>query len=306
MTATSYTAAGTLDQALEALAAGARPIAGGTDLVVGARSGKAPLPESIVAIHRLASDLRHIGERDGALVLGALATHADIVASDSVCDRYTALADASAIVGSHATRSTGTIGGNVMNASPAMETGGPLICFDAVATLRTASGRREIAVAELFTGPGRTTAGADELLTAISLPAPPAGTGSCYARLEYRRQMEIAIVGATAVVTLDGGTVTDARIAITALAPTIHRVPEAEAALTGSDGGTAAVSAAATAAADASRPISDVRGSAEYRRAMAAVIARRAIATALARARGEAFPIPASPALHGAANGGAA
>jgi CO/xanthine dehydrogenase FAD-binding subunit len=306
MTATSYTAAGTLDQALEALAAGARPIAGGTDLVVGARSGKAPLPASIVAIHRLAADLRHIGERDGALVLGALATHADIVASDSVCDRYTALADASAIVGSHATRSTGTIGGNVMNASPAMETGGPLICFDAVATLRTASERREIAVAELFTGPGRTTAGADELLTEISLPAPPASTGSCYARLEYRRQMEIAIVGATAVVTLDGGTVTDARIAITALAPTIHRVPEAEAALTGSDGGTAAVTAAATAAADASRPISDVRGSAEYRRAMATVIARRAIATALARARGEQFPIPASPALHGAANGGAA
>jgi carbon-monoxide dehydrogenase medium subunit len=108
------------------------------------------------------------------------------------------------------------------------------------------------------------------------------------------------------VVTVDGGTVSDARIAITALAPTIHRVAEAESALNGSDGGADAVAAAADAAAAASQPISDVRGSADYRRAMAAVIARRAIATALARARGERFPIPASPALHGAVNGGAA
>ena len=141
-----------------------------------------------------------------------------------------------------------------------------------------------------------------ELLTELAIPAPRAGTGSCYARLEYRRQMEIAIVGATAVVTLDGGIVRDARIAITALAPTIHRVAEAEQALNGSDASDAAVHAAADAAAGASRPISDVRGSADYRRAMAAVLTRRAISTAVARARGGRFPIPASPALHGAVN----
>ncbi len=305
MTTATYTAAASVDEALQALAQGARPVAGGTDLVVGDRNGKAPLPESLVAIHRLA-DLRGIQDADGGLALGALTTHADIVASTAVCDRYTALADASAIVGSHATRNTGTLGGNVMNASPAMETGGPLICFDAVARFRSAGGEREVAVAELFAGPGRTTASPDELLTEVHLPGAAEGTGSCYARLEYRRQMEIAIVGATAVVTLDGGAVSDARIAITALAPTIHRVAEAESALNGSDGGAAAVQAAADAAAAASQPISDVRGSADYRRAMATVIARRAITTALARARGERFPIPASPALHGAVNGGAA
>jgi aerobic-type carbon monoxide dehydrogenase small subunit (CoxS/CutS family) len=94
-----------------------------------------------------------------------------------------------------------------------------------------------VALAELFVGPGRTTASPDELLMEVRLPAPAEGTGSCYARLEYRRQMEIAIVGATAVVTLDGGAVSDARIAITALAPTIHRVADAESALNGSDGG---------------------------------------------------------------------
>ena len=99
--------------------------------------------------------------------------------------------------------------------------------------------------------------------------------------------MEIAIVGATAVVVVDGGTVTDARIAMTALAPTIRRVPEAEAALGGSDGGEAAIAAASAAVSAAARPISDVRGSADYRRAMAAVIASRVIGTAIARARGE-------------------
>jgi CO/xanthine dehydrogenase FAD-binding subunit len=305
MSTSTYTAAASVAEAVQALADGARPIAGGTDLVVGARGGKAPLPDSLVAIHNL-EELRGISENGDGLRLGALVTHTEIETSETVRERLTALADASAIVGSHATRHVGTIGGNVMNASPAMETGGPLICFDATVTLRSSSGERELPVAELFSGPGSTTANPDELLVAVSIPTAAAGTGSCYVRLEYRRQMEIAIVGATAVVTLDRGRVSDARIAITALAPTIHRVAEAEAALVGGDGGEQAVRAAADAAAAASRPITDVRGSAEYRRAMAAVIARRAITAALARARGEHVPIPASPALHGATNGGAA
>ncbi len=161
-----------------------------------------------------------------------------------------------------------------MNASPAMETGGPLICFGATATLQSPSGSRQVAIDDLWTGPGATTAEADELLVEIQVPAPADGTGSAYLRLEYRRQMEIAVVGATAVVTVADGTVTDARIAITALSPTIRRVPEAEAALIGSDGGSAAIEAAAAAVSAAATPISDVRGSADYRRAMAAVIAR--------------------------------
>lgn len=295
---TTFVAPRSVEEVLAALAAGGTAVAGGTDLVVGARQGKAPLPDSLVAIHRLDA-LRELETPDGGLKLGALVSHAEIVASDAVRDRFTALADASSIVGSHATRAQGTIGGNVMNASPAMESGGPLICFGAVAALASTHGTRWVGVEELFEGPGTTTARPDELLTSIDVPPPAAGTGSCYVRLEYRRQMEIAVVGVTAAVTIAGDGVAAARVAITALAPTIRRVPEAEAALTGSDGGADAIAAAAAAVHEAVRPISDVRASEAYRRAMAEVVARRAITGALRRARGEDVPIPASTSLVG-------
>ncbi len=289
---TAFATASTVDEALEALAGGARAVAGGTDLVVGARQGKAPLPESLVAIHRVA-ELRGIADQ-GALEIGPLVTHAELAAHPTVRARFTAIADASAIVGSHATRAHGTLGGNLMNASPAMETGGPLVCLGATVVLRSVAGSRTVPVAELLTGPGQTVARGDELLVSIGVPEPVQGTGSAYVRLEYRRQMEIAVVGATAVLTLEGKMVSDARIAITALAPTIRRVPEAEAALTGAAVSAETVAAAAAAVAAASIPISDVRASERYRRAMAEVIARRAIETAVARAGGTDVAIPAS------------
>lgn len=295
----SFTSATSLDEAVAALGSGARPVAGGTDLVVGARQGKAPLPDAIVAIDRIES-LGHLDDTGGGLRLGALVTHEAIVASETVRGRFTALADASAIVGSHATRANGTIGGNVMNASPAMDTGGALLCLGATATLRSAAGERALSLDELWTGPGGTTAAPDELLVALELPNPAGGTGSAYVRLEYRRQMEIAVVGATAVVTLADGAIIDARVAITALSPTIRRVAEAEQALVGGDGGDADVAAAARAAAEGAAPISDVRASADYRTAMAEVVARRAIAAAITRAGGGHVPIPASDALYGA------
>jgi CO/xanthine dehydrogenase FAD-binding subunit len=294
----SFSLATSVDDALSAMAGGARPVAGGTDLVVGARQGKAPLPDAIIAIDRI-DGLRAIDASGGGLRLGTLVTHADLVANEDIRSRYTAIADASAIVGSHATRAQGTIGGNVMNASPAMDTGAPLLCFGGVATLRSPTGERSVALDELWTGPGQTSARPDELLVSLELPAPAAGTGSSYVRLEYRRQMEIAVVGAAAVVTVEGDRITAARVAITALTPVIRRVPEAESALTGTDGGAEAVAASAAAAAAASTPITDVRGTAGYRRAMAEVIASRAIRAALTRARGGTVPIPASPALHG-------
>ena len=301
-----FAAPTSLVQALELLASDpdARPVAGGTDLVVASRQGRRPLPESIVAIDRIV-ELADAGPDDsGDLVLGALTSHAWLAASDQVRNRWTALADASAIVGSPATRSTGTLGGNLMNASPAAETTAPLVVFGAAATLRAADGAaRSIAVAELATGPGRTLAEPGELLTQVRVPRPDAGSGSAYIRLEYRRAMEIAVVGAAVLVTLDGAgsasTISAASVALTAVAPTVVAAPAAAAALTGSTGDRAAARAAGAAAAAGSSPIDDVRASADYRRAMIEVVVARTVAAAVARARGEQVPVPASRWAHG-------
>jgi len=290
-----------LDEALALLAEhdGAALVAGGTDLVVGTRQGKRTLPETLVAIHRL-PDLDGIGEDGGALAIGALATHDAIERSELVRGRWTALADASAIVGSPATRHVGTLGGNLANASPAMETGAPLVVFGAEVELRSPGGSRSVPVESLWAGPGRTTAAPGEMITGVRVPAPADESGSAYVRLEYRRSMEIAVVGAAALVTLAGdGTVAAARVALTAVAPTIVRSAAAEAALAGSAPTAEAIAAAAAAVHDAAAPISDVRGSGAYRKAMIEVIARRAIDVAARRAAGEGVPIPATMTVGG-------
>lgn len=296
MSAVEYRKAESVEEAL-ALVAGdseVRVVAGGSDLVVGARQGKAPLPGRVVAIHAL-DELRGIAVADDGLQLGALVTHAELVEDAAVRSGWTALADAAVLVGSHATRNVGTVGGNLMNGSPAMETGGPLVVLGGVVELRSAGGTRTLPVEELWTGPGRTVAEAGELCTGVVVPALPARSGSAYVRLEYRRAMEIAVVGASAMITLaDDGTVAQARVALTALAPTIIRSPAAEAALVGAVPDDDALAVAAAGASADARPISDLRAPEDYRRAMAGVIAGRAVAVAVARARGEEIPIPAT------------
>jgi len=301
-----WAAPSALDDALAILAAdaAARPVAGGTDLVVAARQGRRPLPDSIVAIDRIPELAGQRSGDDGALLLGALTSHAWLASAEEVRRGWTALSDAAAIVGSPATRGTGTLGGNVMNASPAADTVGPLIAAGAVATLRSEAGPREIAVADLATGPGVTSARTDELLTHVRVPPLPAGSGSAYVRLEYRAAMEIAVVGATAVVVLEGRTegasgIREARIALTAVAPTIIRASAAEALLVGRAADGAAFREAGEAAARGASPISDVRASAEYRRAMIQVVVARALGAAARRAAGEPIPVPASRWAHG-------
>jgi CO/xanthine dehydrogenase FAD-binding subunit len=291
----SYTAAHTLDEALAAVASGARPVAGGSDLVVGARQGKSPLPEDLVAIHGVTA-LGGITVEGGALVLGALVSHAEIEASAEIAAGWSGLADGSALVGSPATRHVGTIGGNIMNSSPAMDTGAALLVLGGEVELRSQSGSRTVALSELWTGPGRTSA-KDELLVSVRVPALPARSGSAYVRLEYRRAMEIAVVGAAAAVTLNGdGDVEACRIALTAVAPTIVRSPTAEAAITGKPVSDETLAAVAAGASADSAPISDVRAGDRYRRHTVGVMARRAVEAAVARARGEHVSIPANRA----------
>ena len=283
-----------LDQALAAMAEGAQPIAGGSDLVVGARQGKAPLPASLVAIDRLA-ELTGVVDTDGGLRIGAAVTHAMLLADPRVTADYTAIADAAALVGSPATRNVGTLGGNVMNASPAMDTGAPLVVLDATIELFKSTGSRELGLHDLWLGPGQTSAAAEELCVAVSLPARPPGSGSAYVRLEYRRAMEIAIVGAAASVTLNqDGTIADARVALTAVAPTIIEVQGLDLSdQTPEDAGNAAAAAASAAAS----PISDLRASDGYRSHTIGVMARRAVEAASRRAAGETIAVPVNRAF---------
>ncbi len=292
----NFTIATTLDEALAALAAGARPVAGGSDLVVGARQGKAPLPESVVAIDRIES-LGNIDASADGLHIGALVTHAQLETDTTVIESYTALADASALVGSPSTRNVGTLGGNVMNASPAMDTGAPLLVFGAEVELLSSTGSRRIAAADLWTAPGRTSARSDELCTAIHLHARPTGSGSAYVRLEYRRAMEIAVVGAAASVTLAAdGTLISLSVALTAVAPTIIAVDGTDTLLGQQVDDELLVAIAALASARAV-PISDVRASEQYRRHCVGVMARRAVHAASRRARGESIAVPVNRSL---------
>ena len=292
----SFTIATTVDEAIEALAAGARPIAGGSDLVVGSRQGKGSLPEDLVAIDRLA-ELASVERSAGGVRIGALVTHAALMTDPVVLAEATGVADAAALVGSPATRNVGTVGGNIMNGSPAMDTGAPLLVLGAEVELRSAAGSRTIPIADLWSGPGATTAAADELCVGIDLPPAPPASGSAYVRLEYRRAMEIAVVGAAASVVLAGdGTVAMARVALTAVAPTIVEVGGISDLC---DGRTPAecADAVAEAASAAATPISDLRASDAYRRHTVGVMARRAFEAAARRAAGEAIAVPVNRAL---------
>jgi CO/xanthine dehydrogenase FAD-binding subunit len=273
-------------------------VAGGTDLVVGHRSGKRALPETLIAIHRLRELQKIEVLADGSLRIGALVTHQQLETSPKVREHLLALADASALVGSPATRNAGTIGGNVSNASPAMEVGSPLLVSNGNVELSSASGTRVVPFNEFVVGPGKTTRLPGELVTAVILPGQTSATSmrriSAYVRLEYRQAMEIAVVGAAALLVMDNGRCLDARIALTAVAPTCVRAPEAEKLLKSQSLDGDAIDVAAEAAAGAARPIDDVRGSADYRRAMVPVIVRQALELAAERsARSMKAALPA-------------
>jgi CO/xanthine dehydrogenase FAD-binding subunit len=226
------------------------------------------------------------------VIIGALVTHHEIETHPLLSRQYAGLADGSALVGSPSTRNVGTIGGNVMNASPAMDTGAPLVVLGAEVELQSLRGSRRLPLTALWTGPGRTSSDADELCVALHIASPLARSNSAYVRLEYRRAMEIAVVGAAASVSLgEDGKVAAVRVTLTAVAPTIIE-------LSGLPRGAVAdvASAAAEAASQQARPISDVRATDRYRRHTVGVMARRAVEAAARRAAGDAVPVPVNRA----------
>jgi carbon-monoxide dehydrogenase medium subunit len=283
----SYEAPGCIEDAVALLGKygpEARVLAGGTDLLAQMRAGLRQ-PGRFVDVKRI-PELLAVRETDDAVVIGAAAPAVSVRAHPALRRHFPGLAEAVALIGSEQIQGRASVGGNLCNASPAADTTPALLVHDAEAELAGPKGRRRIPVAEVCTGPGETALGPDELLVAVHLALPPPRTGDAYLRLIPRSEMDIAVVGAAARVTLaPDGTVSEARVALGAVGPKAFRAPAAEAALAGTRLDDEALARLAAEARAAARPIDDKRGTAAYRRQVAGVLARRAAATALRRAR---------------------
>jgi carbon-monoxide dehydrogenase medium subunit len=281
-----YFAPESLDEAVALLKQrgdGVKLLAGGTDLLVQMKEGGRH-PPAIVSLHAL-PELRGIEAVDGGLRIGAREDMAALTSNSIVRERYTALADGAGVLGSVQTRNMATLGGNVCNAAPSADTTPPLVVLDAIAEVAGPNGRRELPVADLFAGPGKTVLATDDIVVAFRLPALPPHTGSVYQRHTPRKIMDIAVVGVAVRLTLAGDSISEARLCLGAVGPTVIRAKEAEQALTGHSPSEALFARAAELAQEAATPISDVRGSAEFRRYLVGVMTKRCLGIALERAK---------------------
>lgn len=265
----------TLEALWPLLADGVRPMAGGTDLLVAARRRAVDAVALLGAIEGL--DVIGLGE--GWVRIGATATHAAVARHPLVRERLPVLAQALAGLGSPLVRNMGTIGGNIVTASPAGDTLPPLCVLDATAELASREGLRRLPVAELLLGPGRTALAPGEILTAVLVPLPPEGARHHFEKVGRREALAIAVASLAAVIARDGaGRVTEARLAVGSLAPTVLRCREAEAFLLGRRLDRETLLGVGERIRSAVAPIDDLRATAAYRRRLAANLPLRLLA----------------------------
>jgi nicotinate dehydrogenase medium molybdopterin subunit len=260
-------------------------VAGGTDVVVSLKERMA-VSGKLIDIGRL--DELHFIEERGALVIGALATMAELAASPEVKTRAQALAEAAKQAAGPPVRNLATIGGNLGTASPAGDLICALVALEARVVLASATGTREVSAEEFSLAPKKHCLAAGELIKEIVLPALPAMSASAFQKLGKRRAMSISVANAAAAVTLsaDGKRFEKVRVSLGSVAPTVVRATAFEAALTGAPASLETIGAAASLVKDDITPITDARATAEYRVEVACVLARRAVEDALARAGG--------------------
>ncbi len=282
----TYHAPASVSEAVGLLASqdDARPMAGGTDLLVQMRSGRVR-PGAIV-------DIKHIDRaigtsvKDGRFVIGAATPCTALLLDKALCRAWPGVVEAANLIGSIQVRNRATIGGNLCNASPAADSVPALIAAGAVCLIAGPQGEREVPVLDLLEGPGRNKLAKGEFLLEIILPERKKLSSDAYLRSIPRTEMDIAVVGVGVNLTCDAdGVCTQARVSLGAVAPTALLVLEAGDALVGSKLDESALDAMAEAAKAACRPIDDKRGTIDYRTAMAAVYARRAAGIAYERAK---------------------
>jgi CO/xanthine dehydrogenase FAD-binding subunit len=263
----------------------AKLVAGGTDLLPQLKNGLLK-PACVVDLSGL-TVLRTVRNANGdGLRLGSAVTARAIELDSHIRSIYPALAESGALVGSVQVRNLATVGGNLCNAAPSADMAPPLLALDAEAIIVGPRGQRRVPLASFFLGVRKTVLAADELLLELVVPAPGPNSGGHYLRHTPRRELDIAVVGVASQLTLSGGVCDKARIALASVAPTPVRAAAAEAALVGQSVTPALIERAAALAVDAARPISDQRGSADFRRHLVRVLTHRTLTTALERARG--------------------
>jgi carbon-monoxide dehydrogenase medium subunit len=282
-----YVAPASAEEAAAALAAGgaaARALSGGTDLLVQLRSGRLK-PGLIVDLKRIPGAIG-IREEAGGFIIGAATPGAVIGEHEGLARAWPGVVEAAMLIGSTQIQGRASMAGNLCNASPAADSVPAMIAARATCVIVGPAGRRTVPVEAIAVAPGRTSLAAGEFVLEVCLPARPARSADAYLRSIPRTEMDIAVVGAGVNLTLDdSGLVTDARVALGAVGPTVIVAEEAGAALVGSRVDDAALARLDEAARAACSPISDKRGTAEYRTKIAGVLARRVAAIAWARAR---------------------
>lgn len=293
-----YVSAATLEDALRVLAQKrekARVVAGATDLILEIERGVRKGIETLVDVTRIPNLDQIVLDEDGYLHLGPLVTHNHCVASKLIREYALPLAQATWEVGSPQIRNRGTIAGNLITASPANDTITPLMALGAKVRLRSLRGERLVALEDFYTGVRRTVLEPDEMLVDIVFPALKSNQHGIFLKYALRRAQAISVVNAAIVLTLEAERVVHAAITLGAVAPTIIHAREAEVYLVGRVLDAETIRQAAELAAQAARPISDIRGSAEYRRYIVGVLVRRGL-TAIAQGR-ERGNLPDSPVL---------
>ena len=257
-------------------------LAGGTDLLPQMKNGVV-IPKRVIDLSGVARV--KILECDAkGLRIGSAVPARQVEQDTRVRDTYTAVAESAALLGSVQVRNLASVGGNICNAAPSADMAPPLIAMEAQAVIAGPKGERRVPLSDFFTGVRKTVVGPDELLVEIFVPAPGPHSGGCYIRHTPRRELDIAVVGVSSQVTIANGVCAKARIALAAVAPTPVRATAAEAALEGKALTPELIERAADLAGQAAKPISDQRGSADFRRHLVRVLTRRTLTTALARA----------------------
>jgi carbon-monoxide dehydrogenase medium subunit len=262
-----------------------RLLAGGTDVLIDLKSNGTGVGH-LVTLGQIDA-IRGISEDDNGLRIGALTTITEIEDSPLIDGPYEVLRDAAGQMATYQIRNTATIGGNIAGANPCADLPPVLLVLDAAAVVVSADGQRNVPLHEIITGPRETILGQEEFLSAVLVPRPPESFGAAYARFGLRNGNAIAVASVAASLILnDDGTVKKARIALGAVAPVPTLVEGANLWLEGRKLNGDASAEAARAAMEAAEPITDVRGSADYRRELVGVLTRRALEAAEKRAQG--------------------